>query len=183
MGFREYARHRAAAGLVGGTLAAVQTAIKAGRIKYLQVDGAKKINQAEADIAWSETTNGGQAAAQGKPLGPGAPAAPRLPTPPADPPTDDGDELPGGISYAGARAAREKYMAELAKLEFLEKSGKLVDAEAVARRWEQVIGISRTKVLALPSKIRTRLPKLTAADVAVVEQLVRETLDELAAGD
>lgn len=171
---REYARRR------GITHRAVQKAIAAGRIRTHE----GKIDPAQADADWPLTTD------PSKPKGTATGREMRADNPAAAPPHDDeplrgaaGPRADGALAYAQSRAIREAYEARLRKLDYEERRGKLVDAEQVARRWEQVIGISRTKVLALPSKIRTRLPKLTPADVAVVEQLVRETLDELAAGD
>lgn len=212
MGFREYARHRAAVGLVGGTLSGVQHAVKAGRIDVLVVDGRKLIDQAKADEAWGERTHPDHAARQaeaaqerralrGASPAAGAAAAPGKASPPAWAPggadaAGDGELDPDAVpeiteanmqslSYADARAVRERYAALNARLEYEQTIGQLVPAEQAAAAMEKLVQISRTKVLGLPSKIRTRLPKLSAADVAVVEQLVRDALEELAgqAGD
>jgi hypothetical protein len=73
MGMREYARHRKAAGLKGGTLRAVQKAVLSGRIDA--ADG-KRIDAADADARWAATTD--QALQRGVLAGApsGAPAAP-----------------------------------------------------------------------------------------------------------
>lgn len=166
---RAYARHR------GTTHRAVQKAIESGRIATH--DG--KIDPAEADRMWELNTD------PGKPKGTATQRdADGVATPPAGAPPDGGGGKlrDGGLSYADARAVREAYAARLAKLDYEERSGKLVNADKVGEAWQQIVQASRTKVLALPSKIKTRIPKMTADDVAMIEQLVRECLEDLAEG-
>lgn len=192
MGFREYARHREAENLVGGTLAAVQTAIKSGRITaaVVEVDGRRLIDQARADGLWSERS--AQRIHTESPTERGAAdevtTEPSKRTPAAKAAgevqaiADNDDDDLEDASYAAARAARERANAKRAQLEVEALQGRLVDHAAVTEAWEKIIGTSRTKVLALPSKIRTRIPKLTASEVSVIEGIVRDTLDELAQG-
>jgi phage terminase Nu1 subunit (DNA packaging protein) len=187
MGFREYARHRAAAGLVGGTLAAVQTAIRSGRIKdaVVEITGEpRKIDSARADQLWTERSAPSTQELTGNATAGGDHAQVTKPKPAAADAkvTAAGDaEDVEDLTYAAARAARERANARKAEMEADVMAGRLVDSEAVANAWEKIIQTSRTKVLALPSKIRTRLPQLTAANVALIESIVRDTLDELAA--
>jgi len=94
---RAYARHR------GVSLAAVQKAIKQGRIRTV-AEG--KIDVQQADRDWERNTSYGAAPATGD-----APAA--------------------GPSYAQSRAVREVYTARLAKLEYEERIGKLLPADKV----------------------------------------------------
>ncbi len=47
-------------------------------------------------------------------------------------------------------------------------------------KWAEVITISRTKVLGIPSKAKQRIPDLTQDQVVVLEDIVREALEELA---
>lgn len=57
LGLREYARHRQAAGLAGGTLRAVQVAIQSGRLsRSLTADGKRIASVEAADTEWSGTT-------------------------------------------------------------------------------------------------------------------------------
>ena len=46
----------------------------------------------------------------------------------------------------------------------------------------RVVAISRMKLLGVPSRARSRLPHLTLDDVAVIEELQREALEELSEG-
>jgi hypothetical protein len=94
---RAYAKHR------GVSLAAVQKAIKAGRIRTA-ADG--KIDVEQADRDWERNTNYGG-------------------------PVATGDGSVSGPSYAQSRAVREVYTARLAKLEYEERIGKLLPADQV----------------------------------------------------
>lgn len=164
---REYARRK------GITHRAVQKAIAAGRI--LAHDG--KVDPDEADRMWSLNTD------PSKPKGTATARTPPAEPPAGAPPDSVNRSLrgEGGLSYADARAVREAYQARLAKLDYEERSGKLVNADQVAEAWEKIIQASRTKVLGLPAKIKTRIPKLTADEVGLIEGMVRECLEDLAA--
>jgi len=87
------------------------------------------------------------------------------------------------MTLAEASALEKEWKAKLAQLDFEERSGKLVPAEEVVAKWVELITISKTKLLAVPGKAKARLPKLTAADVRVLDQLIREALEELGHGD
>jgi phage terminase Nu1 subunit (DNA packaging protein) len=58
----------------------------------------------------------------------------------------------------------------------------LVPAREVELRWASVIVQTRTALLGIPSRYRARLPHLTAAEIAVLDGLIRETLTALADG-
>ncbi|HQT03386.1 MAG: hypothetical protein M1572_08095 [Gammaproteobacteria bacterium] len=112
MSIRAYAHHR------GVSHTAVQKAIKTGRIK-LETDG--KINQQKADSAWQINTR---------------PSAES--TSSNEPYSDSSDhsneiETKNTPNYQKARAIREAYSARLAKLDFEERSGKLVPLETVSK--------------------------------------------------
>lgn len=87
------------------------------------------------------------------------------------------------MDFNSAKAQREYYLAELARLEFEEKSEKLIDADEAKSTWFKIITETKTKLLSLPTKARANLPHLTLADVSVLERLVRESLEELANGE
>ena len=109
MSLRGYARHR------GVALSAVQKAIQSNRISTLP-DG--RVDSEIADAEWARNTapRPDNKASQAD--------APRSTTEPAL-------KLDGGLEYARARAVRENYMARLAKIEFEERSGKLVSRDEV----------------------------------------------------
>lgn len=91
-----------------------------------------------------------------------------------------------GLARPSALAAatlRERIArAEAFELETAKKKRLLVPVAEVERRWAGHVLRARTALLGLPTRARQRLPHLTAADVAKLDRLVREVLEELAGG-
>jgi hypothetical protein len=125
MSLRAYARHR------GVSLRAVQKALASGRIAA-RADG--RLDAATADANWARNT-------APRPIPAANPAAKHpviVPTPegahhhaeprparePAEPP-----RLESGLEYSKARAVRESYLARLAKIDFEERTEKLVSRD------------------------------------------------------
>jgi hypothetical protein len=104
MSQRAYARHR------GVAISTVQEAIARGQISTL-ADG--QIDSDAADEEWTRNT--------------------RQAVPPAGSRRANDDDIDafGASQYNKARAVREHYQARLAKLEFEEKTGKLIPADEV----------------------------------------------------
>jgi hypothetical protein len=92
----------------------------------------------------------------------------------------DEPDADGTPDLNNARAWKEHYQAELARLDVEKRLGTLIDAAEAETRWSALIASCKTKLLAIPSKARSRLPKLDNSDVALLEKLVREALEELA---
>jgi hypothetical protein len=122
MSLRAYARHR------GVSLRAVQKALQSGRISARE-DGRLDADVADAD--WIRNT-APRPQTSAKPAKAAAPPqighhhteVPRRE--PSDPP-----KLESGLEYSKARAVREGYQARLTKLDYEERSGKLVSADEV----------------------------------------------------
>jgi len=94
------------------------------------------------------------------------------------------EERPSGIpDYAKSRAIREAYAARLAKLEFEEKSGRLVSADEVRIEQFRIARALRDRLLQLPAKIAPEIVALVVedADVVAVEQMLETALRELLA--
>lgn len=87
--------------------------------------------------------------------------------------------VPRAEKLANARLDKETYAAKLARLKFEEKSGELVSAVEAERIWGNVISQAKTRLLAVPSKVRGRLPHLTLDDVAAMTEEIREALQGL----
>lgn len=160
LSIRQYARHRRAAGLKGGTPSAVHKAITAGRI-HRGADGL--IDPVQADAAWDATTDDTRGDGSGE-VGPTPPVAPvRRPAPspaavePMPTPVAGGGAAP---SYATSRAIREAYAARLAKITYEERSKVLVDAARVQAEAFRRARDTRDAVLAIPG----RLAAILAAD-------------------
>lgn len=149
MSLRAYAKR------IGVSVEAVSQAIKAGRLtKSVTRDsaGKPKIGNAElADKEWAANTD------QSKPRNAitGDPKHRRASKDePMKPMANDGGDIGGkGPSYAQSRAIREAYMARLAKLEFDEKSGKTVSADAVRIAIFNTARKARDMLMAVPDRV------------------------------
>lgn len=130
MSLRAYARHR------GVSLRAVQKALASGRIAARK-DG--RVDPALADANWARNT-----APRPRPASKPdkkapikdvtSPASPQSARHHSDPPRRESPEPPrleSGLEYSKARAVREGYLARLAKIDFEERTEKLVSADEV----------------------------------------------------
>lgn len=163
---REYARMR------GVSDVAVGKAVKTGRIKRVR----GKIDPAKADAQWAANTQPGQRAvnARRRPPKTVAPAAAADPRQPRDAP----DPQPN--SYATARARREESLAKIAEMEYEQKMGTLVNAAEIREKLSKLHTEAKTRLLGVASKCKARLPQLSAIDVSIIEDLIREALGEIA---
>ena len=83
--------------------------------------------------------------------------------------------------YDDSRARTEHLKAELLELDRQQKLGRLVPVEEVEKRWVEIIVQARTKLLGLPTKAKQRIPDLDVDAIGTLDEIVRETLEELAA--
>lgn len=170
---RGYARHR------GVSHTAVRKALASGRITA-GTDGS--IDPTLADTQWSASTD------LSKPLNSvtGVPKKRRAPGAASDPLGSPGWEAePAGLSseggaprlvssYAASRAAREAYLARLAKLDFEQKSGKLVDADEVRAQIFALGRRVRDTLLGIPDRLA---PVLAGqADAAAIHRIMSEEI-------
>jgi len=162
---------------------AVSLAIKERRLTapaVVWIEGQPKIaDVALADEQWGRNTDPVRAA-NGALAGPPPVlvAAPRVV--PAPPEWRDGE--PVGPQPEGAATATERLksaQADLAELKRDQERGELVLAKDVERRLVDVFSVCKQHLLAIPSRARQALPHLSTADVTVIENLVRESLEEL----
>jgi len=87
-----------------------------------------------------------------------------------------------GPAYAQSRAVREAYMARLAKLEFEERSGKLVSVDDVKAARFKEITAAKTKIMGIPASCKSRIADLPLQVVATIEAICRQALEDLANG-
>lgn len=113
-----------------------------------------------------------------------------------DPPPEDGDDEhaapPGGgaplraggslPSITESKAITEAYKARMAKLEFEEKSGKLVNADQVKVGYISQVTAARNRLLGVPSEAKQRIPHLTIEEIETIEDLVGRALQDVADG-
>lgn len=177
LSIRAYAQHR------GVSHTAVAKAIKAGRISK-EPDGS--IDPAKADAQWARNTLPSQSLNTGA-----AQPAAKVATPPVSTPVATGSsrELSppmetGRISapdYQTSRAIREAFAARLAKLEYEERTGKLISSDEVEMRTFNLARRLRDRMQTLPRRLAAALA--AEQDPRVIEQRlddeIRQALEEL----
>jgi len=87
------------------------------------------------------------------------------------------------LPFADAKALRETYLARMARLEYSEKAGTLLDAAEVEARWAQVLSSVRGRLLAVPARCGVRISHLTPSEVAQIADEIRDALAELGGQD
>lgn len=93
------------------------------------------------------------------------------------------EKNPGGQQPATAKQVADSYKARLLKLEYDKKTGALIDAEKVKIEWFRLVTEAKNKVLSIPSKAKASIPALTNADIAIIDRICREALEEIANGN
>ena len=177
LSIRAYAQHR------GVSHTAVAKAIKAGRIS-VEPDG--KIDPAKADAQWARNTLPSQN------LNPGvSKPAPKVATRPVFTVSSGEAQAPletraAAPDYQTSRAIREAYAARLAKLEFEERTGKLISKAEVDVKFFQLARQLRDRLQQIPRKLAPEIVALVVADpdvrgvTDVLEVAIREALEDLA---
>ena len=162
MSIREYARHR------GVSHTAVRKALQAGRI-HLEADG--KIDPAQADSLWANNTRSSVATSRGR--------------------FQQAESLSGQIierhvsssapDYNKARAVKEFYAARLAKLEFEDREGKLVNIDEINVQHFNRARRLRDRLLMIPRRLAARLAAEndTRSVEEALDTAICEALEEL----
>jgi len=141
--------------------------------KPLRVDGDLLVSEYLARVA-PHQAEAQQPAAKREP-----PAPKPKQAPPAQP-----RELPVDLpAYNDSRARTEYEKANLLELDRKTKEGLLLRREDVELAWGQAVNITRTRLLGVPSTAKQRIPHLEIEEVELLTTLIREALDELAAGE
>lgn len=117
-----------------------------------------------------------------RPLRPAAERTkPQTKQPPPPPPrAPELEELP---AYNDSRARSEYEKANLLELQRKTQEGLLLRREDAEAAWNGAVNITRTRLLGVPSTARQRIPHLEVEEVELLTTLIREALDELAAGE
>lgn len=176
LSMRAYALHRKRNGLNGQTHTAVRKAVKEGRlegcVKWLG-NGHARIDPVKADAAWTDNTT---ATKQREPKAAAAPAEPAADQGELFEDSSEGTAAPAtkgdaaGPSLAKSLAVQAVYKAQLTRLEYLKRSGELVDKERVDSIAFRAARSVRDNVLKIPDRISAQL---SAEKDPVV---IRETL-------
>ena len=86
-------------------------------------------------------------------------------------------------NYNESRARSEYEKANLLELQRKTQEGLLLRREDAVQAWNQAVNITRTRLLGVPSTAKQRIPHLEIEEVELLTGLIREALDELAAGE
>lgn len=89
------------------------------------------------------------------------------------------DDLP---SITDSKKKKDFYSAEKTRIELELLQGSVVRSEDVEKEWAHILKSVRTKVLAVPSKMRQRVPDFTSDQHAMLDLIIRETLEDLSNG-
>lgn len=82
--------------------------------------------------------------------------------------------------YTVSRARAEYEKANLLELDRKRKEGELLLRSEVQKAWSDAINASKTKLLALPTMAKQRIPHLDLEEIEILTELVREALEGLA---
>ena len=147
--------------------------------KPLRVDADLLVAEYMARVAPHQAEARQPAAKRERPTPPDAtPAPPRRH--PAQLPSDAPEDLP---DYTISRARSEYEKANLLELDRKTKEGQLLRREDAELAWGGAVNITRTRMLGVPSTAKQRIPHLEVEEVELLTTLIREALDELAAGE
>jgi hypothetical protein len=171
LSLRAYARRR------GCSAVAVLRAVTKGRLRrsVVYVDGTPQIADPDlADEEWAANTDltkaptyvKQRAARKGQSLKGEQVSAEVVPMTP-------------GPNMAQAALDEKRWKARLAEQEFLRQAGNLVDGTAAKSAFMTQVIEARTKLLGVPSKVKGRVPELTLAQLAVIDEEIRRALEEI----
>ena len=147
--------------------------------KPLRVDGDLLVSEYLARVAPHQAEAQQPAAKRERPTPPDAtPGPPRRQ--PAQLPIDAPEDLP---DYTISRARSEYEKANLLELQRKTQEGLLLRREDVELAWGGAVNITRTRLLGVPSTAKQRIPHLEIEEVELLTTLIRDALDELAAGE
>ena len=85
--------------------------------------------------------------------------------------------------YGKSRARFEYEKANLLELQRKTQEGQLLRREDAEQAWGSAVNITRSRLLGVPSAAKQRIPHLELEEVELLTLLIREALEELAAGD
>lgn len=156
LSLRAYAKRR------GCSAEAVSKAIQSGRLResVAQVDGAPKIRDPDlADREWAASTD-------------------RTRSPISAVHDPDGD-----LQLQEELARAKHWEANLKEQKFREREGELVETKVVEKKVADLFTRVKTHLLGVPSRAKQLIPHLSTAEVGILEELVREALEELVQED
>lgn len=92
---------------------------------------------------------------------------------------DADDDRSAGPDASREKARLLKAQADSQELKNDQAHGALVPIEAVGVSWNDIIAQTRSRMLAVPGRVRDAVPHLSATDVAKIDAEIRRALAEL----
>ncbi len=92
-------------------------------------------------------------------------------------PTAELPDAATGAKLADARLQREIYAGKLRRLEFEAKSGTLIPADKVTKKWTAIAEVVKSRLEAVPSKLAPQVAALS--DVKAVRALLAEEMRQV----
>lgn len=170
---------------LGVTKEAVYAAVNAGRLSVVHTaDGRELVQSDTMREEWERKTQKRVGRGPKPPSDPSAgkplrPAEERRRVQESDAPlARTEDQVP---DYNESRARTEHLKAELLELERKQKEKSLIKADEIESKWVEIITIARTKILGIPTKAKQRIPDLDTDAITLLDDIVRETLEDVAA--
>lgn len=168
-----------AARALGVTSEAVYAAVKQGRLSTITAkDGRVMVNSETMRDEWARNTQKRIGRGPKPPGTPPKPLRPREERMSSARITRTVESIP---EYEESRARTEHLKAELLELERKQKEALLVPAADIEAKWVEIVTQARTKILGIPTKAKQRIPDLDTDAMSVLEDVVRETLEDLSA--
>jgi hypothetical protein len=158
-------------------LSAVQKAIRTGRVTCVKRDATGRLVGVNPELGlqeWARNTDPCEAVKSGKIIeAPTTAAAQQLSLvqTSAQQPADAEPATPG---YQDHRAKREKHLADIAELEYLERVGTLVSAADVEREISEIFTLLKSNIFRIVDRKAQLLA--TESDPARIERLLRAEL-------
>lgn len=87
------------------------------------------------------------------------------------------------LELTAERARLAKEQADAHSLKNAVMRGELLDAAETEARWADMLRAFRSRLLAVPSRVRVRMAHMTVTDIEAVDREVRDALTELGGGD
>lgn len=156
----EYARHR------GVSPGMITKAVNQGRIKPCGMNGKRAVfDFDQCDSDWERNRD---------PSNRGWENPKRVEVEVVEPVVVDDTS---SMTFNEARTLRERYQAQLARLEFEEKAGKLVDGETVRREYFKQARVARDNLLNIPDRLAPLVVGRT--DLHEVRMLILEEVHKI----
>lgn len=93
---------------------------------------------------------------------------------------EDDDENPDAQQYFINRAVTEKYKAKRERQKYYQEKGELVRADDVKLAWTKITVAVKTRVQAIPAKVKIAIPRLTVDEMEMLDDMIQDTLSEIA---